>query len=197
MKRTRLFTLVCLMFISMSFAQEKFTVLIDAGHGGKDTGVTHKDILEKDITLDIANLIWKLNENDKLNLQLSRNSDEFLELNKRIASASKLDVDLIISLHVSSAPSEKMKGMEVYISPKSDFYEDSKNYAEKLIPFLSDDDIKIKEANFLLIKKSNAPAMILELGFITNKEDLEFFQSDEGKKEIAYKILKYLEVISH
>jgi len=93
------------------------TIVIDPGHGGKDPGATsRKGLKEKDIVLDISRRLKKLIEKHlKKKVILTRNSDVFISLKKRTEIANKNHADLFISVHVNSAASHRLRGIEVYL----------------------------------------------------------------------------------
>ena len=93
------------------------TIVIDPGHGGKDPGATsRKGLKEKDIVLDISRRLKKLIEKHlKKKVILTRNRDVFISLKKRAQIANKNHADLFISVHVNSAASRKLRGIEIYL----------------------------------------------------------------------------------
>ncbi len=93
------------------------TIVIDPGHGGKDPGATsRKGLKEKDIVLDISRRLKELVEKRlKKKVILTRNSDVFISLKKRTQIANENHADLFISVHVNSAASRRLKGIEVYL----------------------------------------------------------------------------------
>ncbi len=86
-------------------ADKPFTLLIDAGHGGKDLGCHGKSEYEKHITLDVAsrfNDLVKKNFGDSVATIMTRDSDVFVPLDKRASIANKAEADLFVSIHVNS-----------------------------------------------------------------------------------------------
>ena len=83
---------------------EEFTVVIDAGHGGKDTGAIENNVKEKDVNLAVAQKLAKLlKKKDKdLKVILTRDKDEYLTLQQRADIANKSKADLFISIHTNS-----------------------------------------------------------------------------------------------
>lgn len=110
--------LLCLLLFSkgMIAQSEKFKVVIDPGHGGKDPGKVHGNVYEKDVVLNIALLVGKELEQDP-NYQIiyTRKNDEFIELYERGNIANKAKADLFISIHCNSATNKKALGAETFV----------------------------------------------------------------------------------
>ena len=104
----RSFYLLLLILLSGTIcnAQKKFTLIIDAGHGGKDPGAVGKLIKEKDITLDIALKFGKMVEENMsdVNVVYTRKTDKFIHVNDRPGIANKAKGDLFVSIHVDALP---------------------------------------------------------------------------------------------
>lgn len=92
------------------------TIVLDAGHGGKDPGVVFKKgVYEKDLVLDFAfRMKAALEKDGKYQVYLTRDSDAYLPLEERTARAMQYKADLFISLHMNSNRSNSLNGMEVY-----------------------------------------------------------------------------------
>ena len=96
------------------------TIVIDAGHGGKDPGCTYYGLKEKDITLDVSLKLGEmLSANmDGIKIIYTRTKDEFVELKERAEIANRAKADLFISVHVNAAPPngvKKMHGTETFV----------------------------------------------------------------------------------
>lgn len=93
------------------------TVVIDAGHGGKDPGTEGKHSQEKNVTLAVALKLGKLIKENypQLNTIFTRESDEFIELNQRAAIANGKKADLFISIHCNAASSTAAVGSETFV----------------------------------------------------------------------------------
>lgn len=99
----------------------KYTIVLDAGHGGKDPGaIGVRGTKEKDINLMYAKTIKKeLEKHNKIEVILTRNGDYFVELKDRVNKARMLDADLFISIHSDSNNNRKAKGLSIYTLMKS------------------------------------------------------------------------------
>lgn len=111
-----LFTLLSLAPIGMQ-AQRLFTVVIDAGHGGKDSGTVGNGGKEKDITLSVALLVGqKISAAyPEVRVLYTRSTDVFVGLQARADFANKHKASLMLSIHVNSAPSKEVYGTETYV----------------------------------------------------------------------------------
>lgn len=221
--------------------REVRTIVIDPGHGGKDTGAQGKKSNEKDIVLSIGKLLKNELEKEGFNVKMTRDKDVFIELGQRANLANQWDGDLFISLHcnaIDATPERKkqIKGYHVYVLRAPESEEDKaiarrenkvatlygeKNAKEELSPiewfklearlekykqnsymFTEEmlkamDGGKIKRqsggvggAGFMVLVGALMPAVLFEIGFISNPEDEAYMMTDKGQKDIAERISK-------
>ena len=219
--------------------REVKTIVIDPGHGGKDSGAQGKKSNEKDIVLAIGKLLKKELEKEGFNVKMTRDKDEFIELGQRANLANQWDGDLFISLHcnaIDATPERKkqIKGYHVYVLRAPESEEDKaiarrenkvatlygeKNAKEELSPiewfklearlekykqnsymFTEEmlkafDGGKIRRqaggvggAGFMVLVGALMPAVLFEIGFISNLEDEAYMMTDAGQKDIAKRI---------
>jgi N-acetylmuramoyl-L-alanine amidase len=176
-------------FLSFTPLNKKY-IVIDAGHGGNDKGVVYDNFTEKDISLNIAKEIQKLNKaQDRYEVVLTRDNDSYPTLSERTEQINKLNPEMVISLHVngSSQKESNSQGTEIYVQNS----EVSKKLAEKISQKLN--ARKIEERNLHILRETKAPAVLVELGFINNTTDRNYITSEKGQKEIAQ---KFVEVIN-
>lgn len=175
-------------FLSFSPINKKI-IVIDAGHGGNDNGSVFGTFYEKEITVNIAKQIQKLNANqDQYEVVLTRDSDTYPSLGERTAMINKLNPEMVISLHMNNSPEKETakQGTEVYVQNT----EDSKKLAEKISKKFN--ATKIEERNLHMLRETKAPAVLVELGFINNTKDREYVISEAGQKEIAEKFTEII-----
>ena len=173
--------------------EEKKVIVIDAGHGGHDFGATMYGFQEKTISETIAKKVKALNKDSNIEIVLLREGDHFMELSERVSIINNLKPDLLISLHVNSSTNPESNGVDAFISSKKEFYEKSKENAEKIINGISGENLlkrKVTEAPFYMLKNSNCPAITLEMGFLSNNNDRVYLTSESGQNEIAAHILE-------
>lgn len=188
--------LVGCVLISVSFtkpANHKL-ILLDVGHGGKDTGTSYQDILEKDIVREIATQIIELNSSTSITIKLVNEEDEFISIEDRVEKINTIAPDLLISIHVNAAYDSIQNGVEAFVTPYNDSYFDQSlhlayNLTQKLNMFANNG---VKETNFPILQKVNCPAVVLETGFLSNNKDRNTLLSIEWKQLIAYNILQAL-----
>jgi N-acetylmuramoyl-L-alanine amidase len=168
----------------------KKTIVIDAGHGGHDFGTQIDGELESKIVESIAKKIKLLNSKNEIEIILLRDNDTFIGLKERVDAINKINPDLLISLHVNSSNNKEENGAIAYIFSENAFYKKSIKSAEILKNTFNKGEVK--NGNFFIIKNSNCPAVLLELGYLSNENDKEYLTSEIGKNEIANKIFNYL-----
>ncbi|MUG69091.1 N-acetylmuramoyl-L-alanine amidase [Paenibacillus validus] len=178
-------------------------IVIDVGHGGIDGGTSHGSILEKNINLAIAQKTYEaLRRNGYLvlmnrmndyalsgeNLWLRSRSRHIKDLAQRSHLANEVNPKLLISLHVNSARNANTRGA-LLLHQKN---EQSKSLAAALQSRLNElygiSNDAVYGRTYYLLKHTNAPAVIVEMGFLTNASDRAFLTSAAGQQAIADKI---------
>ena len=170
-------------------------IVIDAGHGGKDPGAKIDEELESKIVESIAKKIKALNGSEDLKIILLREDDSFVSLSDRVNKINQINPDLLISLHLNASKNPNEKGVNAFISSQNGFYEKSLEKANQLIENISNNNLTkggVKDANLYIINNSKCPAVLLEVGYLSNANDKAYITSESGKDEIAKNILKLL-----
>lgn len=176
----------------------KNIVILDAGHGGSDPGTSNSKAKEKDLTLKI---IYSLAEkyfnspDSPVKAYWTRTEDKAVSLNDRAALADKLGADLFISLHMNSATNTSAKGLEVLYANKNSYYlgdANSKVIAKKYADYLvSTLEMKgrtyttVDRPNLVVLYKNTVPAILIELGFISNSSDYKKIANPEFQETTA------------
>ena len=170
-------------------------IVIDAGHGGKDPGAKIDEELESKIVESIAKKIKALNGSEDLKIILLREDDSFVSLSDRVNKINQINPDMLISLHLNASKNPNEKGVYAFISSQNGFYEKSLEKANQLIENISNNNLTkggVKDANLYIINNSKCPAVLLEVGYLSNANDKAYITSESGKDEIAKNILKLL-----
>lgn len=186
-------------------------VVIDSGHGGKDSGAVGvldgKTILEKDLTLQIAFKVKEILESKGCTVSMTRTTDTYLSLTEPPAQANEENAAVFVSIHINSAESvPEANGTEVYYSTLNngtDYGTSSsvlaKNILSRMLYNMGSLNRGVKTADHAVTKRCNMPAVLVEVGFISNEDELRKMCSEDYQyktaKGIAEGIIKTLEDI--
>lgn len=191
---------ICFIFGQEMSAQKR--IVIDVGHGGKDSGaIGINGIQEKDVVLDISNAILKLNNNleKPLDIYLTRYTDTLISLSNRTKLTKELKADLFVSLHCNHSDNPDARGIEVYASQKETNYSKESIYIgyqieKTLCKAIGYESRGVKFANFQVLRetKDYCPAILMELGFLSNIDEAQYLMRKENVLAIALSILKKL-----
>src|SRR6188472_3129095 len=111
-----LLLLLCSITFSAFAQSNKFKVVLDAGHGGKDFGAVYNGHVEKNISLAVVSKVGRiLEKNPNIEVVYTRNSDVFVELDERANIANREDASIFISIHCNANPSPAGEGFETYV----------------------------------------------------------------------------------
>ena len=162
------------------------TIVIDAGHGGRDVGaIGASGSFEKDISYLTAEELAKELTTLGAEVLLTRPEDEFISLGSRVSYANIMDTDAFISIHYNSVPRlPNVSGIETYYY--HDQYQQLANYIQKeIIKETGADDRGATYGDFLVIRQNFKPSVLLELGFISNKSKEELLHTNVYQKKIV------------
>lgn len=173
----------------------KKLILIDIGHGGSDPGAMGPDgTKEKDLVLSLAKHIKELNKESGFNIEFTREIDELPALTSR-TKAGEEQPALFLSLHINSSPDNSKTGLEVYVpNAGHPFIRESQQLGSVLLNQLQsfykvENKLLQRSKSVWVLENSNCPAALVEVGYISNKDDLRFFTRAENQKLVAEKIL--------
>ena len=219
-------------------------VVIDAGHGGKDSGTMgtkRYKTYEKDIALKISLMLGEYIKKNipEVDVIYTRDDDTFIELRQRTIIANQQNADLFISIHCDGFTNSKASGASVFVMGMSKLKENmdvairensviylednykekydgfdpksaesyivfsvmqnshltkSINFAEKIEYEFSNRAKRksrgIKQAPFYVISRANMPAVLIEAGFLTNPNEEDYLNTEEGQSHIASAIFR-------
>lgn len=179
-------------------------VIIDAGHGGEDGGAVGIDgTLEKDLNLSIALELYEMLYAEGINARLTRTEDILLydrnsdyqghkkaqDAAARLKVAEEYDNAIFISIHMNSFPQEKYKGLQVYYSVNSPMSATLAQTVQELVVtnLQADNTRKIKpsESGIYLLEKVQHPAVLIECGFISNREECSNLNSPSYRSRLC------------
>ncbi|WP_227766255.1 N-acetylmuramoyl-L-alanine amidase [Zhaonella formicivorans] len=177
-----------------------FKVGIDPGHGGKDSGAVGKilNVFEKDITLKVAQLLNNILVDNGFTTFLSRKEDVYLSLRERADFFNKARVDLIISIHVNSSASPEPNYISTHILSSGGSAEKFAIAIQKeLVATMKWPDGGVRENNFYILRETEAPAVLVELGFISNEEQEKALLNEEIKLMLASALARGIAAAFH
>lgn len=163
-----------------------FKVYIDPGHGGNDSGaVGVRNVLEKNIVLEVGKKVIDILRNRGIEVKMSRTDDTFKSLSYRTHDANNWGADAFVSIHCNSSDNKTAKGLETFC-----YKFKYKKLAECVQNELLNDklytiDRGVKEGNWHVVRESNMPACLVELGFISNAEDTDLIEVKKNEMALA------------
>ena len=152
-------------------------IILDAGHGGTDEGAKINTFMEKKISLTTAFLAKKHLEELGYRVMMTRSRDVYLPLQRRVTIANKTKGSLFVSVHFNSSPSFDAKGIEIFYYDSKEMWRSraSKRLANCILHRVVDQTEAVsrgvKQGNFHVIRETEMPAVLVEGGFITNREE--------------------------
>ena len=223
-----------------SFSQnDKFIVVIDACHGGKDPGGVANGYREKDVALNVSLLLGKLLSNTEVKVVYTRKTDVFIGLWKRGKIANNAKADLFVSIHCNTVNNSKPYGTETFVLGLHANKQNLEIAKKENAVILLEDDYKeryegfdpnseesvlgltllqeenldksfslaaeiqqnfsqnlkrknrgVKQAGFVVLHQTYMPSVLIELGFLSNKNEGKFLNSKMGQQQMAKEIAK-------
>lgn len=176
----------------------RILVIVDPGHGGKDPGaIGIGGLQEKDIILPISQEVAAILEQNGVKAVLTRNSDYFVDLAPRVAMAERLDANLFVSIHANSInlSRQDISGLETY------YYSSGQALAQtihnNILKNVDIDNRGVRRARFFVLRKSSMPSVLVEVGFVTGREDAAKLSDSAYRSKmaqaIANGILQYIQ----
>ena len=174
--------------------RDKYSVVIDPGHGGRDSGAVGIDGLkETDVVLDVSKMVTKLLVQKGVSVRLTRNKEVELDLSPRVALANKTDSDIFVSIHANAS-----RGKKRYINGIETFYYSGwkgRLLAEKIQKEIlkvspGSPDRGVRRGRYFVIKKTNMPAVLAEIGFVTGRLDARRLEKKIHRRRVAFAIAK-------
>ena len=207
-----------------SRGNKKYTIVVDPGHGGRDSGARGNGYNEKDIALQVATRLAN-NLRQDYNVIMTRDSDFFVPLDTRAKIGNDANADFFISIHLNSGSSSSANGTEVFYFSKKDqgsyatqvakfenkvdgsygdvpfsdfilndiFYRKNQKTSQAIAESVLNNLINttglrrrgVFGANFAVLRGSNSPSILVELGFMNNYSDLSHYLTPEGQESAA------------
>src|SRR5690606_18455258 len=187
-------------------------VVIDPGHGGSDPGaVGPTGLKEKDVVLAIGLDLAEQLKNYGITVRLTREDDRTIALYDRPRLANNIQADLLLSIHCNAFDSPQANGVEIYHSYKGDYGQKYQLEAKRVAGIVQDELVQATGMNdrgikkklvekedspiygldyYAVIRKANCPALLIEIGFITNPKEEAWLRDRDFQKKAAQAIAK-------
>lgn len=184
--------------------KKDITVVIDPGHGGKDSGAVAEDkTTEKSLTLRLAPRVEAMLRAKGYNVIMTRSTDEFIALSERAAIANRNNADIFVSIHFNSAGSASPYGIEVLYASENDV-ELKKNAGDQTLLAKEVLNAVLRETGansrgiknrpeLAVLRRTNMTACLIEGGFMSNPAELQKLKNDSYLDKLAKGIVTGIE----
>jgi N-acetylmuramoyl-L-alanine amidase len=177
---------------------KQFVVVIDPGHGGYETGASSAGLYEKDLNLDIAKKLNILLQDAGIKTYMTRTDDSYVDLYDRSGLANNVNADLFICIHNNADLSSKTTGtMSLYypLSGHSKGNLTAKRFADIVENELTGDLVSknlgiVERPHLAVLRTTKMPAVLAEVGYMTNKSELEKLTTSDYQQKSAEALKK-------
>ena len=182
----------------------KRAIFLDPGHGGSDSGAVSNGLREKDLTLSVYNKVSSRLASLGYSVLTSRNTDKDVDLVSRADQANKSNADMFLSIHFNAGGRGASYGIETYYYMARPEYtpainkdkhndperlEKSRKLAQKIQQSLVSKtgayDRGVKRETFAVLRETSIPSILVELGFIDNREEANIIKTNEYQEKLA------------
>lgn len=171
-------------------------IFVDAGHGGPDPGAVGNGVTEQAVNLAVANELSRLLRDGGYAVMQYRTdrdenvlSDKNSDLRNRAAMANAWGADYFISIHTNSSPNPAANGFEAYVYRLGGAAEAlARSIVDSVTARLGSKDNGVLQANFAVLRRTDMPAVLLELGYLTNTTESLNLNSTAWQRAVAQAI---------
>lgn len=181
----------------------KMVIVLDPGHGGSDPGkIGVNDVEEKTLNLAIAGKVQELLKKEKIDVVMTREEDIMLtgpdgkttkagDMKARVAVINEAAPVLAVSIHQNSYHQEGVKGAQVFYYSHSEEGKKAAELMQKAMLILNTENNRKAKADdtYYLLKRTEAPTIIVECGFLSNWEEAELLKDEEYQEKTAEAIV--------
>ncbi len=164
------------------------TVVIDAGHGGKDSGAVRRySPPEKTVALDVAQRVDRKLRESQLHTVMTRDSDTFIALDDRVALGNHQKNSIFVSIHFNDSRRRGIRGFETYYhSPHAFALASAIEQKLRTLPRAADRGVHV--ARFRVLRNAQYPSVLVECGYLSNRREGNLVGSSEYREQLADKI---------
>lgn len=164
------------------------TVVVDAGHGGHDRGARSvSGMHEKMLALDTAKRLARILRSKGFRVIETRTTDNFITLGNRVAISNRAGGAIFVSVHYNWAPRSSARGLEVYY-----YNVRSRGLAGSILQQITKayptENRGVKRNNYYVLRNNRRPAVLCELGFLSNSQDNRYVQNAMYRQRLAERI---------
>jgi N-acetylmuramoyl-L-alanine amidase len=164
------------------------TVVVDAGHGGKDNGAFRRyGGAEKVATLDVARRLERKLRESQLRTVMTRSSDEFISLDERVRIENGQKNSIFVSIHFNDSRRRGIHGFETYYH-SANSREIAQRIQSKLMTIPHSVNRGVKVANFRVLRLAEYPSVLVECGFLSNRAEGDKARDSEYRELLADRI---------
>ncbi len=175
---------------------KKKIIVIDPGHGGSDPGAVSGKTREKDLNLQVAKILKDIIAESGMTVYMTRTDDRYIGLYERAAFANACKADLFVSIHHNASPETSAKGVMTLYYPSSKRNGMTGMKFAEIVQKNMVKDFKVRDwgiiprPKLVVTRETSMPAVIAELGFMSNKEELNQLITYEFQKKAAESLYK-------
>ncbi len=174
--------------------QNKFSVVIDPGHGGLDPGaIGIGGIRETDVVLKVSKIVKKILSENGVKASLTRENEVDLDLLPRVSFANKTDADIFVSIHANASRGKRrdINGLETFYFRGWRGRLLAKRIQKQILRVSpGSPDRGVKQGRFYVLKNTKLPAVLVEIGFLTGRLDARRLEKISHRKRVANAIAK-------
>ena len=176
---------------------EKYIVVIDPGHGGRDQGASRKNVYEEDINFEVCLYLKQLLEVNDITVIMTRTSDVDLassgsknrkreDLKNRVSIMNTGNV--FVSIHMNISSDSRVSGSQVFYGKEDSL--DLANCIQGQLQQLNASKFSATSGDYYILRNTNVEGVIVECGFLSNENDREKLQESKYQEDLAYAICK-------
>ncbi len=162
------------------------TVVIDPGHGGHDEGTSWYKVKEKDVTLAVAKRLENILQERGIHTVMTRRYDYYVSLDDRAKMANGIPDSVLLSIHFNACSDHSIRGFETFhffASPSSRCLAES--MYQSLDQKTPEHPRSIKPQDYAVLARTHGLAVLVECGFLSNKEECARLNTDQGQEALA------------
>ena len=173
--------------VETTLPQSKTVIVLDAGHGGSDPGAVYFGVSEKNVNFSVMQKVQALLLKQGYYVRLTRSDDSRVSLSERTEFANEIDADLFVSLHSNAADqAPTASGIETYYYSQDEAGKVLAGFIqESVIQATGAKNRKTKTANFYVCKNTEMPAVLVEMGFLTNEAECRNLTDESYQTKLA------------